>query len=154
MSERRYKVLAVATHPVQYMAPLFRRMATEPQLDLQVAYCSLRGAEAVLDPEFQTTVQWDIPLLDGYLWTEVPNKGSGEDSFWGFYNPGLKKLIRSGNFDAVLCFVGYVRASFWIARRAAKISGSAFLFGTDAHRSEEHTSELQSRLHLVCRLLL
>src|SRR2546422_8516587 len=25
---------------------------------------------------------------------------------------------------------------------------------TDAWRSEEHTSELQSRLHLVCRLLL
>src|SRR2546422_3248463 len=24
----------------------------------------------------------------------------------------------------------------------------------DLHRSEEHTSELQSRLHLVCRLLL
>src|SRR2546422_8337845 len=24
----------------------------------------------------------------------------------------------------------------------------------DRHRSEEHTSELQSRLHLVCRLLL
>src|SRR2546429_7001761 len=29
------------------------------------------------------------------------------------------------------------------------------LAGGDAvHRSEEHTSELQSRLHLVCRLLL
>src|SRR2546422_6279229 len=26
--------------------------------------------------------------------------------------------------------------------------------GNDGHRSEEHTSELQSRLHLVCRLLL
>src|SRR2546429_6592220 len=26
--------------------------------------------------------------------------------------------------------------------------------GTVWHRSEEHTSELQSRLHLVCRLLL
>src|SRR2546422_6207780 len=26
--------------------------------------------------------------------------------------------------------------------------------GRDDHRSEEHTSELQSRLHLVCRLLL
>src|SRR2546429_4237393 len=25
---------------------------------------------------------------------------------------------------------------------------------SEAHRSEEHTSELQSRLHLVCRLLL
>src|SRR5687768_15016345 len=30
-----------------------------------------------------------------------------------------------------------------------------FLFQpADQHRSEEHTSELQSRLHLVCRLLL
>src|SRR3989449_8407617 len=28
------------------------------------------------------------------------------------------------------------------------------LVGYDARRSEEHTSELQSRLHLVCRLLL
>src|SRR2546429_2562790 len=26
--------------------------------------------------------------------------------------------------------------------------------GREGHRSEEHTSELQSRLHLVCRLLL
>src|SRR2546429_5208028 len=29
-----------------------------------------------------------------------------------------------------------------------------FLAGVDLMRSEEHTSELQSRLHLVCRLLL
>src|SRR2546429_2202545 len=29
-----------------------------------------------------------------------------------------------------------------------------FLLGDDLQRSEEHTSELQSRLHLVCRLLL
>src|SRR2546429_8775273 len=30
----------------------------------------------------------------------------------------------------------------------------AKLVGQDEQRSEEHTSELQSRLHLVCRLLL
>src|SRR2546429_3916335 len=29
-----------------------------------------------------------------------------------------------------------------------------FMAGGKRHRSEEHTSELQSRLHLVCRLLL
>ncbi len=133
MSERRFKVLAVATHPVQYMAPLFRRMATEPQLNLQVAYCSLRGAEAAIDPDFATSVKWDVPLLEGYSWITIPNKGSGKESFWGLNNPGLSKLIRDGKFDAVLCFVGYVRASFWIARRAAKKSRAAFLFGTDAH---------------------
>jgi glycosyltransferase involved in cell wall biosynthesis len=131
--DRRYKVLAVAAHPVQYMAPIFRRMAAEPQLDLQVAYCSMRGAEAALDPDFQTRVKWDVPLLDGYTWTEIPNKGSGKESFFGLNNPGLGKLIREGKFDAVLCFVGYVRASFWIARRAAKAASTAFLFGTDAH---------------------
>src|SRR5690625_6460629 len=32
--------------------------------------------------------------------------------------------------------------------------GDPFLAGQDHRRSEEHTSELQSRGHLVCRLLL
>ena len=133
MPLKRFRVLAVATHPVQYMAPLFRRMAADPALDLKVAYCSLRGAEAARDPEFGTDVAWDIPLLDGYSWSEIPNRGSGEETFGGLNNPGLGELIRTGNFDAVLCYVGYVRASFWIARRAARAAGAAFIFGTDAH---------------------
>lgn len=132
MADRRYRVLAVATHPVQYMAPIFRRMAAHPGFDLHVAYCSLRGAEAGHDPEFGATVQWDVPLLEGYSWLHVPNRGSGEESFFGLRNPGLSKLICEGKYDAVLCFVGYVRATFWIAWRAAKSSKTAFLFGTDA----------------------
>ena len=75
MADQRFRVLAVATHPVQYMAPIFRRMASHSQLQLKVAYCSLRGAEASLDQEFGATVKWDVPLLDGYDWVEVPNKG-------------------------------------------------------------------------------
>jgi glycosyltransferase involved in cell wall biosynthesis len=131
MPDRRYRVLAVASHPVQYMAPIFRRMAVHPGFDLHVAYCSLRGAEAGHDPEFAATVQWDVPLLEGYSWSHVPNLGSGDESFFGLRNPGLSKLIREGKYDAVLCFVGYVRATFWIACRAAKSSKTAFLFGTD-----------------------
>jgi glycosyltransferase involved in cell wall biosynthesis len=133
MPERRYRVLAIATHPVQYMAPIFRRMAAHPGFDLHVAYCSLRGAEAAHDPEFGATVQWDVPLLEGYSWSHVPNRGSGSESFFGLRNPGLAKLIREGKYDAVLCFVGYVRATFWIAWRAAKSAKAAFLFGTDTN---------------------
>src|SRR2546422_7196816 len=33
-------------------------------------------------------------------------------------------------------------------------AGAAEVLVTSSRRSEEHTSELQSRLHLVCRLLL
>src|SRR3989449_1359097 len=41
------------------------------------------------------------------------------------------------------------------ARLVALLSGSDHYSGFGrAERSEEHTSELQSRLHLVCRLLL
>src|SRR5579863_3807633 len=100
MTEPRFKVLAVASHPVQYMAPLFRRMAKEPALELRVAYCSLRGAaSAGYDPDFRAAVQWDVPLLDGYSWIEVPNKGSGKESLWCLNNPGLRDVIRSGAFD-------------------------------------------------------
>jgi len=131
MPERRYRVLAVAAHPVQYMAPIFRRMAAHPGFELHVAYCSLRGAEEGQDPEFGTTIKWDVPVLEGHSWTHVPNRGTGAESFWGLRNPGIAKLIREGKFDAVLCFVSYVRATFWIALRAAKSSDTAFLFGTD-----------------------
>jgi glycosyltransferase involved in cell wall biosynthesis len=131
MPDPRYRVLAVATHPVQYMAPIFRRMATHPALDLQVAYCTLRGAEASHDPEFGANIQWDVPLLDGYSWSHIRNRGSGAESFFGLLNPGLWNLIHRGNFDAVLCFTGYRNATFWISRIAAKLSKTAFLFGTD-----------------------
>lgn len=114
------------------MAPLLRRMAQQSKLDLSVAYCTLRGAQAAHDPDFNTTVQWDIPLLEGYSWQEVPNQGSGAGSFWGLYHPGLWKLIRKGRFDAVLCYLSYLCAFFWISFSACRLSGTAFLFGTDA----------------------
>src|SRR2546422_7007393 len=37
---------------------------------------------------------------------------------------------------------------------AVFLAGRIVVFGSQPGRSEEHTSELQSRLHLVCRLLL
>src|ERR1039458_589545 len=38
--------------------------------------------------------------------------------------------------------------------RDAGFTGAPLPFGVDEQRSEEHTSELQSLRHLVCRLLL
>lgn len=120
-------------------------MAQHPKLDLSVAYCTLRGAQATHDPEFNTTVKWDVPLLDGYHWQEVPNHGSGKDSFWGMYNPGLFRLIRAGKFDAVLCFVSYLCASFWISYFVSKLSRSAFLFGCDQNSLEPRDGKIWKR---------
>src|SRR2546422_3647285 len=67
-----------------------------------------------------------------------------------------------------ITYFGFVHASQTNARGASKtlvttirsFSLTVFFVISDLrffhliHRSEEHTSELQSRLHLVCRLLL
>jgi glycosyltransferase involved in cell wall biosynthesis len=131
----KFRVLFVCSHPVQYQSPIFRQMAQHRRLDVHVAYCSLQGAEPMLDPEFGIELSWDVPLLDGYAWTHVPNRSRRPNSqgFFGLINPGLWKLISSGGYDAVVVLTGYVYASFWIALLAAKLHRRAVLFGTDAH---------------------
>jgi glycosyltransferase involved in cell wall biosynthesis len=132
--KRRYRVLLVSAHPVQYASPTFRRMAKHPQLDINVAYCSLQGAEPGIDPEFGVQVQWDVPLLEGYPWVQTANKSlrPGLGRFLGLINPGLWKLVSEGSYDAVVAYTGYAYASFWIALVASKRSGVPILFGTDA----------------------
>lgn len=134
MSDRRYRVLIVTTHVVQYASPLYRVLAGDPRLESLVAYCSLQGAESGFDPEFGVQVQWDVPLLDGYKWVQVPNRSLRPrlGHFWGLWNPGLWKLIRRGDFDAIVIYTGYMCASFWISVLAAKSAGVAVLISTDS----------------------
>ena len=131
---RPVKVLLVSSHPVQYAAHVYRLYSADPRLDVTVAYCSLQGAEPGIDPEFGVEVAWDVPLLSGYCWVHPPNRSPRPSlrGFWGLLNPGLWGLVRNGRFDVVVCY-GYGAASFWIAALAAKASGAALVFTTDAH---------------------
>lgn len=135
MDDRRYRTLVLLTHPIQYSAPTLREMAKDPKIDLLTAYCSMQNVEPTLDPDFGVEVAWDIPLLEGYRWVQVPNQSlrPGLGRFLGLSNFGLWKLIRSGDFDALVTMTGYRYLSFWIALAAAKTSGVSVLFGTDAH---------------------
>lgn len=128
------RTLLVATHPSQYGAPLFRAYAEHPDLDLTVAYLSLRGAERAHDPGFDTDIAWDVPLLEGYDWINPPNRSplTRPGSLWSAINPALWSHVRRTRHDVVIC-QGYRRASFWIAALAAKTSGGSLLFTTDAH---------------------
>src|SRR2546422_5371969 len=65
----------------------------------------------------------------------------------------------------VTCSVWPFRANAWVVEEVRTDSfperimtlierGDAYVVLPGGTRSEEHTSELQSRLHLVCRLLL
>jgi glycosyltransferase involved in cell wall biosynthesis len=132
--EMRRRLLVVGSHVVQYSSPIFQRMAQDPRLEIMVAYCSMQGAQAGVDPGFGVEVSWDTPLLEGYPWVHVPNRAlrPGIARFFGLFNPGLWKLIRGGKFDAVYVS-GYFYASAWIAILAAKWYGVPILFTTDGH---------------------
>src|SRR5579871_2640562 len=150
----RKRLLIVAPHVVQYSSPLFREMAHHPALDVLVAYCSMQGAEAVVDPGFGVKVSWDTPLLEGYSWTSVPNRAwrPGSDHFFGLFNPGLWALIRDGRFDAVL-ICGYYFASAWIAVCAAKRFGVPIIFVSDSHGLESWRARSNWRLRVKKRLV-
>src|SRR6266852_9013044 len=130
MKKGKYRVVFVCSHPVQYMAQVFREMAQHPKLDIMVAYCGLQGADRGMDPEFGIELAWDVPLLEGYPWVQIPNRSlrPGLGRFWGLFNPGLWKLIREEHFDAIVCHVGYVFSSFWIAdngdRKSTRLNSS------------------------------
>ncbi|HKW61454.1 MAG TPA: glycosyltransferase [Candidatus Acidoferrum sp.] len=134
MPDERYRVLILTTHVIPYASPNYQALANDPRLEVLVAYCSLQGAESGLDPEFGAQVQWDVPLLDGYKWVHVPNKSLRPrlGHFFGLWNPGLWKLLRGGNFDAVVIYTGYMCASFWLAVLAAKSAGVPVLISTDS----------------------
>ena len=138
MNKDKYHVLIVASHPVQYAAPLFRLMAKHPSLAIQVAYCSMQGVEAGYDVGFGVNVAWDIPLLDGYPWVEVKNNAPqpGIGRFFGLINLDLWSLISNENFDAVIVYTGYNYASFWVAASAAKLTKKKFFFSTDTSSIE------------------
>ena len=131
---RRRRILILASHVIQYSSPLFRRMAQDPRLDLQIAYCTLQGATSSIDPEFGVAVAWDTSVLDGYPWVHLPNRSPvpGLGRFFGLFNPGVWRLIRKSHFDAAI-LPGYFYFTAWIAIAAAKWNGTPILFVTDSH---------------------
>lgn len=63
------KLLYIVSHPIQYQAPLLRRIAAEPGIDLRVRFLRIPQASdqaGSWDPGFRRTVRWDVPLRDGY----------------------------------------------------------------------------------------
>jgi len=134
MAERRFRVLVLASHVVPYSSPIFRLLAKDSRVETLVVYCSLQGAELGHDPEFGVQVQWDLPLLDGYKWVHVPNRSLRPrvGHFFGLWNPGLWRLVRTGHVDAVVIYTGYMYASFWLTVLAAKSMGLPVLISTDS----------------------
>ncbi len=117
----------LVTHPIQYQAPLLRRIAREPDIDLQVFFASDVSSRQFLDPGFGARIRWDVPLLEGYKCEFLPAIGGNDRiSFWRPFNYGLSERLSKGKFDA-LWIHGYMRWSHLRAMLVAKRLGMKVL---------------------------
>ena len=130
--EPKIRLAYLVTHPIQYQAPLLRRIAAEPGIDLTVFFCSDFSLKSYLDPDFGKTIAWDIPLTGGYKHEILPALGRQDRvSFWRPFNYGLARRLSRGNFD-VLWVHGYNRWFHWRAMAGAKIRGLKVLVRDEA----------------------
>lgn len=97
---KRWRLAYLASHPIQYQAPLLRLLARHPQISLQVFFCSDLSVQGYTDKEFERYVQWDTPLLQGYEHEFLPAWGRRDrPSFFRPYVRGIKNALRRGEFD-------------------------------------------------------
>jgi len=100
------KLAIISSHPIQYNAPLFALLGQSEILEIKVFYTWSQSRENLFDKDFGKTIQWDIPLLDGYNYEFVENVSSnpGPGSFRGIICPALNQHIKTWGADALLVF--------------------------------------------------
>src|SRR5688500_3190556 len=101
---RPWKLAIFTSHPIQYQAPLFRALAASGRVDPRVYFGSRHGADVAVDAGFGTAFRWDVPLLDGYRHSFLPNTARAADvsRFRGVQLSGLDDLLTSDRPDALL----------------------------------------------------
>ena len=72
MRPKAVRLAYLVSHPIQYQAPLLRRIAQEPDIDLTVFFGSDFSVRDYKDEGFGVAVKWDVPLLDGYKYEFLP----------------------------------------------------------------------------------
>lgn len=98
------KIAIITSHPIQYYAPWFRHLAQLIDLEIKVFYLWDFGVTEQIDAGFKQSLQWDIPLLNGYSYEFIANTSAnpGTHHFWGLQNPSLLDRVRSYQPSAVL----------------------------------------------------
>ena len=123
VSGKKIRVVAADTHPIQYRAPLWRRLAKEEDLSLEVLYGADFSTRGYLDREFGARFAWDTPLLEGYHHRFLPGADRFASISW--WQPGWRPVfhaVRRARPEVLIlnAYLGF----FWIgARLAADLSG-------------------------------
>jgi glycosyltransferase involved in cell wall biosynthesis len=100
------RLAIVTSHPIQYNAPIFKMLASQPHLDVKVFYTLGEAYSTYKDKGFGKTISWDIPLLGGYRYEFLSNTSlkPGTSHFKGIINPTIIKSIEAYQPTAILIY--------------------------------------------------
>jgi len=93
--KKKTRLAYLVSHPIQYQAPLLRRIAQEPDIDLTVFFGSDFSVRGYQDKGFGVDVKWDVPLLDGYRHQFLPVlRDNGTQTVTTPLNYGIFRALR------------------------------------------------------------
>jgi glycosyltransferase involved in cell wall biosynthesis len=123
------RLAVLASHPIQYQAPLFRVLSARPGVDLTVFFLSRHGLEPTLDRHFGRTFRYDVPLIEGYrhafLTNYAPSPGLAGV---GAIHPAVLRVVAWDRFDAVVVH-GYASVSTLMAIVGPRLRAKVLLRG-------------------------
>ena len=133
---RKLRLAYLVSHPIQYQAPLLRRIALEPDLELTVLFGSDFSVRGYKDRGFGVEVAWDTPLLEGYRSEFLPSlRDTGEVSPTTPISRGIYRRLRQSDgspaFDA-LWVHGYASVNSLQAILAANALGIPVLLRAES----------------------
>ena len=134
MNSGRRRVAVIVSHPIQYFAPLYQRLARRDDIRLKVFFTWHAGTQPVHDRGFAREIAWDIPLTEGYCHELVPNVAAdpGMHSFFGLHNPTLLERVTDWRPDSAIVH-GWAWRSHLQALRGLPVRGIRTLFRGDSH---------------------
>jgi glycosyltransferase involved in cell wall biosynthesis len=128
----------LVSHPIQYQAPLLRRIATEPGIDFTVLFLSDMSTGRYPDPGFGTTVEWDVDVVGGFRHEFLPGLGGSDRvTSWRPWTTGLDRTLRRDRFD-VLWVHGYAHPTMLRAIRLASRRGLRVLVRGESQEASGH----------------
>lgn len=144
--EARSRLAFIVSHPIQYYAPLYQRLAQRADLSIKVFFTWHDASEAVLDRGFGENVAWDIPLTSGYDFRRVTNTASdpGTHHFFGLRNPSLISDVLDWE-PSIVHVTGWAWWSHLRSIKALHDKGIPVLFRGDSHLLDRKTCGLAWR---------
>lgn len=131
------KIAFLLSHPIEYRAPLYKRLASENSFEFKVYYCWDFGVRSTYDSDFGKAFKWDLPLLDGYNYEFLRNYSLKPSSaFWGQINPGIITELIRNRYDGI-CIYGWNSFANWLAIITAVILGVPIYLQSESPLNQE-----------------